>query len=234
MSITASSRSSGPTAVGPILVVDADATTCRAVTSYLLEHDLPAVAVSGRQDLANRLDRVDPALVILSLRVGQTDELPMLRDLRERLDVPVIVTIAQGRAELGGASENRVIRLHTLDDLLVSVRGVLQHHAIRGFRFGACELELKSRRLVTRNHRPVTLTQRECTMLVTFLKNPQRTLTRKQLRNAPYAHEDLSDRSVDVTVHRLRQKLAFAAGGTYVIVTEHSAGYRFTLAVESF
>ena len=53
----------------------------------------------------------------------------------------------------------------------------------------------------------VPLTRSEYALLQAFLEAPGRSLTREYLLHATRVHEDVSDRSIDVRVLRLRRKL---------------------------
>ena len=68
--------------LGRILVVDDDPATRRMLASYFEEHDMPASAAAGRQELVRQLQAEEPGLIILDLRLGQDDGLDLLREIR--------------------------------------------------------------------------------------------------------------------------------------------------------
>jgi DNA-binding response OmpR family regulator len=76
------------------------------------------------------------------------------------------------------------------------------------------------------------LTKREYATLIAFLDTPQRPLTRKYLLWATRVHEDVFDRSIDVSVLRLWRKLEANPSAPRIIQTERGVGYVFTLRVE--
>jgi DNA-binding response OmpR family regulator len=100
-----------------------------------------------------------------------------------------------------------------------------------GFRFGDWHLDRRGRRLTGLNGIPVALTKSEYTLLLAFLRTPQRPLTREFLLNATRVHEDVADRSIDVQVLRLRRKLETDPSRPRVIKTERGVGYVFAWPV---
>ena len=240
----------GPQQAGRILVVDDDPATRRMLASYFEEHDMPASAAAGRNELARQLQD-EPSLIILDLRLGQDDGLDLLREIRSNSDVPVIITTGHRLDEIDRVvglelgADDYVTKPFGLRELLARVRAVLRRHELGrlarsretqrgGYKFGSWTLERQNRRLLTADGTQVTLTKGEYSLLVAFLEAPQRPLTREQLLQATRIHEDIFDRSIDVQVLRLRRKLETDASAPRVIQTERGVGYVFTLNVELF
>jgi DNA-binding response OmpR family regulator len=76
--------------------------------------------------------------------------------------------------------------------------------------------------------RPLALTVRELELLVELASNPERIMTRDELYNAVWGRPlRRRDRSVDVYVRRLRQKLRRSLPNERFIHTHVGLGYRF-------
>src|SRR5215475_9058261 len=67
-----------------ILVVDRDCATRDMVVSYLEEHNMRAIPVSGREDMGSQFSIIEPNLVILELHLGSDNGLDLLREIRLR------------------------------------------------------------------------------------------------------------------------------------------------------
>src|ERR1700675_1311162 len=77
--------------------------------------------------------------------------------------------------------------------------------------------------------RPLTLTMRELQLLTTFAAHPQRILTRDELYGEIWGRPPRrTDRSGDVSVSRLRAKLAAAIPEASLIHTHAGIGYPFS------
>jgi DNA-binding response OmpR family regulator len=76
---------------------------------------------------------------------------------------------------------------------------------------------------------PLRLTVRELELLTALAERHGRVVSREELYQAVWAEQyRKSDRSVDVYVARLRQKLADAIPGSQYIHTHFGFGYRFS------
>ena len=78
----------------------------------------------------------------------------------------------------------------------------------------------------------IPLTNGEFSLLTAFLSAPQRVLTRDQLLERSRLHSlEVYDRSIDVTILRLRRKIETDASNPTLILTERGAGYTFSAEV---
>lgn len=231
------------------LVVEDDLTMRHLVMNYLQDHNIRAISASGRNEVAALFARDEPNLVILDLRLGQEDGLDLLREIRSHSDVPVIITTGHRRDEIDRVvglelgADDYITKPFGLRELLARIRAVLrrreagqvaaQRDSERGrCRFGAWQLDRRSRRLSDSSGVPVALTKGEYALLIAFLDAPQRPLSREHLLQATRIHEDVFDRSIDVQVLRLRRKLETDPNAPRVILTERGVGYTFALPVE--
>lgn len=89
------------------------------------------------------------------------------------------------------------------------------------FAHGALRLS-PSRRTATLRGEPVALTNKECSVLETLLRQKNQIVSRAQLEQALYGWgEPIASNTVEVYVHYLRRKL-----GTHVIQTVRGMGYK--------
>jgi DNA-binding response OmpR family regulator len=186
-------------------------------------------------------------LVLLDLKLPEEDGLTLARELRAKSAIPIImITSRQGEAdrvlglELG--ADDYVSKPFSPRELVARIHSVLRRvrsqapaasDIPRGVRFGAWELDLRSRRLTSAAGERVELTRAEAALLQAFLDAPRRVLTREQLIELTRGYdEDVFDRSIDVQILRLRRKLEAEPGRPSLIKTERGAGYFFDGKVE--
>jgi len=231
-----------------ILVVDDDSAMREMVVNHLKDHQISAIGVSGRQEMARHLAAGEPSLVLLDLRLGQDNGLDLLREIRVHSDVPVIIITGDRREEIDRVvglelgADDYVIKPFGLRELLARVRAVLRRRDVSSFaprdpasgryRFGGWLLDRRNRRLTNPEGAPVALTKGEYALLIAFLDSPQRPLSREHLLQATRVHEDVFDRSIDVQILRLRRKLEADSSAPRIIQTERGVGYVFALPVE--
>src|SRR6478736_891886 len=104
----------------------------------------------------------------------------------------------------------------------------------RSLRFAGWTLDLSARNLVSPQEVVVALSGAEFRLLRVFLSYPNRVLSRDQLMDLTVGREaDPLDRSVDVQVSRLRQRLGDDAREPAIIKTVRGEGYVLAASVEN-
>ena len=99
--------------------------------------------------------------------------------------------------------------------------------------FGDWRLDTSARHLLDDTGTVVSLSGAEYRLLRVFLDHPQRVLSREQLLNLTQGREaDIFDRSIDLLVSRLRQRLRDDAREAACIKTVRNEGYVFTLPLQ--
>jgi two-component system OmpR family response regulator len=122
-------------------------------------------------------------------------------------------------------------------ELLARVRSVLRRahapvSAAKRLRFGPWVLDLGARHLVSSEGVVVALSGAEYRLLKVFLEHPQGVLNRDQLLDLTHGRDlEAFDRSIDLQVSRLRQRLGDDARSPQLIKTIRNEGYLFAAAV---
>ena len=239
------------TQVAPhIVVIDDDPAIREMVTEYLADNQMRVSSGAGGKDLFDLLDAQAVDLVLLDLRLREEDGMQLARRVRERATVPII--LLTGRTEeadrvmgLELGADDYVTKPFSPRELLARVRAVLRRYQVqatlperdsarRAFRFAGWELNLRTRRLQGSAGDTVDLSNGEFSLLAALCRAPQRVLSRDQLLSMSRLHEaEVFDRTIDVQVRRLRQKIEADAANPVLIVTERGAGYRLACEVEA-
>jgi DNA-binding response OmpR family regulator len=232
-----------------ILVVDDDPQIRELLKEYLAENGLRvSVALSGTQ-MSQILADEAIDLIILDLRLAGEDGMTIVRTLRDQSAIPIVMlTGVREEAdrvmglELG--ADDYLTKPFSPRELLARIRTVLrrtrstalaqaQRREVRAYRFAEFELNLRTRRLKQRGTNHIDLTNGEFNLLAALLAAPERILTRDQLLEASRVHDnEVYDRSIDVTVLRLRRKIELDPSKPRFIVTERGVGYIFSSPVE--
>lgn len=231
-----------------IIVVDDDPAMRRMIVSYLDEHNLPARGVEGRAGLMHLLASREPDLVILDLNLGEHDGLEILRELRTTSVVPVILITGNRKEDIDQVlglelgADDYITKPFNMRGLLARVRATLrrrtmdrlsnakQHEAV--FRFEGWVFDQRRRRLTSPEGEAIPLTKSEFALLSAFVLKPREILSRERLLQSTRVFEDISDRSVDVQILRLRRKIEVDPGVPRFIRTERGTGYIFDVDIE--
>jgi DNA-binding response OmpR family regulator len=232
----------------PILVVDDDVKIVRLVRMYLERAGYRVIeATDGRSALA-AIEREAPALVVLDVMLPEIDGLAVLRAVRRTDQTPVIVLSARGMTDdriagLTAGADDYLPKPFSPAELVLRVERILARAGAPvattpGSAAGGptptepirhADLVVdRSRHEVRIGDRLVPLTAVEFRLLVALLEADGRVLTRDQLLDAVYGQDEAEvlDRTVDVHVGRLRDKLGDDAERPRYVATVRGVGYR--------
>lgn len=225
-----------------ILVAD-DEANIRDVVQYALERDGHRVvtAKDGAEAVAKAgQGRVD--CVVLDVLMPEMDGLEVCRRLRAKGPVPIVFLSSRGEEmdrilglELGG--DDYVTKPFSPRELATRVKAVLRRAQLvaeqpasgagaseETLTHGPIEMNVPRHEVRVRGEK-VVLTVTEFGVLHALLERPGFVLTRQQLMDRIYLHDNhVSDRTIDTHVRRVRAKLR--RFDLDPIETVHGLGYR--------
>jgi DNA-binding response OmpR family regulator len=219
-----------------VLLVEDDRKLADLTREYLSGHGLLVTHVAdGRQGLEQAL-RGHFDAVLLDLMLPGLDGLSVCRELRSRSDVPILVLTARGEEadrvmglEMG--ADDYLAKPFSPRELLARLRAVTRRAKGKAgpptasLRVGGLVIDPASRRAVL-DGRELPLTGYEFDLLRALAERAGRILSREQLMElAKGSAEEAFDRSIDVHVSRLRQKLGDDPRRPRLIKTVRGAGY---------
>ncbi|SKC90718.1 response regulator [Paraburkholderia hospita] len=235
-----------------VLIVDEDRGMREFVASYLEKNGMRVSLASSGRDMHAVLDRHTPDVILLDVMLPGEDGLALCRGLRagRHRAVPVMM-VTEHCDEM-----DRIIGLEMgVDDylakpcavreLLARIRAVLRRtrmlppgmlveESTEMLSFGDWRLDTTARHLLDTEDAVVALSGAEYRLLRAFLDHPQRVLTRDQLLNLTQRRNaEPFDRSIDLLVSRLRQRLRDVARVPRYIKTLRNEGYVFSSTVKA-
>ena len=231
-----------------ILIVDDDAEIRSLLGEYLRKNGYQVSLVADGKAMwaAHTRGKVD--LIVLDLMLPGDDGLTLCRKLRADSDTPVIMLTARGEEtdrivglEMG--ADDYIAKPFNPRELLARIKSVLrrtrslprnlQTDDARGIKFAGWRLDAVARHLVSAEGVVTSLSGNEYQLLRIFLSHPNHVLTRDQLMLLAKGHEaDPLDRSIDIQVSRLRQRLGDDPSTPQIIKTVRGEGYVLAVSVE--
>ncbi len=222
-----------------ILVVDDDGEIRKLLARYMQEQGFRVQVASKCAEVREKIatNRID--LIILDVMLPDGSGLDLCRDLRAtRSNIPIILLTALKEdidriigLEIG--ADDYLGKPFNPRELVARMRAVLRRGAYADeeprstgvFLFEGFAADPSSRSLIGPRGEGVPLTGAEFDLLVTFLQRPGRVLSRDQLLDLTRGNGgDVTDRSIDVLISRLRRKLS-DGGAAQIFRTVRNGGY---------
>lgn len=232
-----------------VLIVDDD-DDIRSLLSEFLErnHLIAFQAADGEaMHVMLRSQRID--LIVLDLNLPGDDGLSLCRQLRASSNIPIIMLTAKTDAidrivGLETGADDYVCKPFEPLELLSRIRSVLRRTQQLGIspaptaeavkmHFSGWVLDLTARHLLDPQGVVISLSGAEFRLLKMFLDRPNRILNRDQIMDQMHGRDASAfDRSIDLQVSRLRQKIELDQKSPTIIKTVRNEGYILTSAVK--
>src|SRR3954452_24068388 len=227
------------TASPRILVVDDEQPVQQLLDRTLRSEGYDVVpALDGEQALTE-ISKQPFDLVMLDVMLPKLDGFEVCRRVRAHSSVPIIMLTAKAEEvadrvlglELG--ADDYIIKTCSMRELRSRVKAVLRRARMNGAEKAPAEPTLHealridpAKRTVARNDEPVKLTFFEFEILHALARQPARVFTREEVFEHVLGDSEYRDqRTTDVHIRPLPEKLKVAPAHSQLILTEQRVGY---------
>ncbi len=231
-----------------ILIVDDDLEIRTLVADYLKMQSFNLYEAENGIVMERVLAQHAIDLIVLDLNLPGQDGLTLCRNLRANSNTPVLMLSARSDMidrvlglEMG--ADDYLTKPFEPRELLARIRNILRRIqappdgkdviSVRNYQFSGRVLDMLVRHLLLEDGTLVVLANSEFRLLKLFLERPQRVLSRDWLAQTLLNREiDALDRTIDLQVSKLRQKIGDDARKPKLIKTIRSEGYMLMTPVE--
>lgn len=220
-----------------IVVVDDDDRIISMLRRSLAFEGYEVTTASNGAEGLKTLLTVDPDLVILDVMMPQIDGWEVCRRIRESGSaVPILMLTAKDDVidrvkglDLG--ADDYLVKPFALEELLARARALLRRKSDKlddtsshQLAFDDLILDMDAREAI-RSGRRIELTSKEYDLLLLFMQNPRRVLTRDAIMEKIWGFDFSGESNVlEVYIAMLRQKVE-EGGGKRIIQTVRGTGY---------
>lgn len=219
-----------------VLLVEDDAKLARLTSEYLENHGLRVTWVSDGDAAVREGVKPDYDAVVLDLMLPGKDGFEVCREVRRHSHVPIVAVTARVEVEdrvlgLELGADDYLTKPFSARELLARVQAVCRRAQGKA---GPAGRELRVGRLVvddrsltaTLDGNPLSLTSYEFSLLWVLCENAGKVLSRERLIDLANGNADeVFDRSIDVRISRLRQKLGDDSRNPLMLKTVRGSGY---------
>ncbi|HLV10574.1 MAG TPA: response regulator transcription factor [Halanaerobiales bacterium] len=220
-----------------ILILEDNPQIRKVISAYLERDGFGVRETDDGKEALEVIREEPPDLLILDLMLPGISGEQVCQQVRQFSDIPILMLTAKSKAEnringLESGADDYLTKPFNPREMVARVRAVLRRYGDRKRSSeliilgedrikiypGAMEVEVKGEK--------INLTSTEFKLLYTLLQHSSQVLSREQLADQAFGYEFQGfDRTIDVHIKNLRQKLGLKKGE--YIITVYGQGYKF-------
>jgi len=216
------------------------------VETYLGKHGFDVQTAQDGTEMRTILDSKSFDLFVLDIGLPGESGLEIAKYLRERYANSIGIIMLTASGEVGDritglevGADDYLPKPYEPRELLARIKSILRRYESLESQPGAAEpeerrqlpigrytLDLDAHQLLDEGHDPVPITTMEFDLLKAFGEHPDKALSRDTLLNLAHNRDwDPYDRSIDIRITRLRQKIEDNPSKPQIITTVRGIGY---------
>jgi two-component system OmpR family response regulator len=232
-----------------ILIVDDDKGIRDVLGEFLVQQGFEVSLAKDGGEMKTVLDKGGIDLIILDIMMPGEDGLRLCRQLRVSSSIPIIMLTAIGEEmdrilglEMG--ADDYLSKPFNPRELLARIRSILRRASGKPeletepmahsyYKFQGWRLDRAARKLFSPENLEISLSTGEFNLLMMFLERPQMVLSRDYLLDLTKNRSASAyDRSIDIQISRLRQKIEPDQKNPNILKTVRGGGYVLACDVE--
>ena len=216
-----------------ILIVEDDPAIVTALEQYLRTEEFDPVSAKGEREAVRLMDAFSPELVLIDISLSEGDGFSVCRAAKER-GIPSVFLTASGDENsvvegLDLGADDYIAKPYRPRELVSRIRSVLRRNG-KGqsvVKLGGVSVDT-DKGVVTKDGEAVPLSALEFRLLMVFVNNRGKLLTRTRLLDEIWdaGGDFVNDNTLTVYIKRIREKIGDDPSAPSVIKTVRGLGYR--------
>ena len=213
-----------------ILVVDDDDRIRELVKQYLLENKYLVTTAKDAFDAKNKIEIIKFDLIVLDIMMPKKSGLELTSEIKKEIDLPIILLTAKGEtservAGLEFGADDYLSKPFEPKELLLRIRNILnktlQKNIINKISIGNSNLDL-NKLIINRDGKKYKINNTEKLILEKMIRSSGKVFSREEIGKLININKE---RSIDVIITRLRQKIETDSKNPQYLQTIRGSGY---------
>ena len=213
-----------------ILVVDDDDRIRELVKQYLLENKYLVTTAKDAFDAKNKLEIIKFDIIVLDIMMPKKSGLELTSEIKKEIDLPIILLTAKGEtservAGLEFGADDYLSKPFEPKELLLRIRNILnktlQKNIINKISIGNSSLNL-NKLIINRGGKKYKINKAEKLILEKMIQSSGKVFSREEIGKLININKE---RSIDVIITRLRQKVETDSKNPQYLQTIRGSGY---------
>ena len=213
-----------------ILVVDDDDRIRELVKQYLLENKYLVTTAKDAFDAKNKIEIIKFDLIVLDIMMPKKSGLELTSEIKKEIDLPIILLTAKGETServmgLEFGADDYLSKPFEPKELLLRIKNILnktlQKNNINKISIGNSILDL-SKLIINRNGKKYKINNTEKLILEKMIRSSGKVFSREEIGKLININKE---RSIDVIITRLRQKVETDSKNPQYLQTIRGSGY---------
>ena len=214
-----------------ILIVDDDDKIRDLLKQYLKNNNFFVSTAINESDAEEKLKIVKFDLAIIDIMMPGKDGLQLTKEIRENIDLPIILLTAKGEAEdrvrgLELGAEDYLPKPFEPKELLLRIKNVIKrikkdNHIINVIKIGKANINIKKME-IQKDRKIIKINASEKILLENMISSAGKIFSREEISKITNL---IQERSIDVLVTRLRQKIEPDPKNPKYLQTVRGTGY---------
>jgi len=213
-----------------ILVVDDDDRIRELVKQYLLENKYLVTTAKDAFDAKNKIEIIKFDLIILDIMMPKKSGLELTSEIKKEIELPIILLTAKGETServtgLEFGADDYLSKPFEPKELLLRIRNILnktlQKNKIDKILIGNSSLDL-NKLIINRDGKKYKINNTEKLILEKMIRSSGKVFSREEIGKLININKE---RSIDVIITRLRQKVETDSKNPQYLQTIRGSGY---------
>ena len=213
-----------------ILVVDDDDRIRNLLKDYLSENNYIVSTAENAEQAETKLDYIKFDVIILDVMMPGQNGYELTKKIKKKIKVPIILLTAKGEPEnrikgLELGADDYLSKPFEPKELLLRLKNIIKN-SIKidtnlKYSVGSAQIDL-NKMIINLNNQNKKINNSEKKVLIEMLSNPGVTFSREQIGKISGIEQE---RSIDVMITRLRQKIEMNPKNPKYLQTIRGSGY---------